>query len=135
MEDLDINFSLDKFEKLIIDIGWGSLDDWFNFWNNKRNILSIDQYWSNKVNDDWIWGLALPLLSQAYKFQNNFSDRKIIGISALPGTGKTTLGKWLEAISLKLNFKDITSSHLPKVVLPVPGKAEIPIILRSEKLL
>jgi len=49
--------------------------------------------------------LALPLLSQAYKFHNNFSERKIIGISALPGTGKTTLGKWLEAISLKFNFK------------------------------
>ena len=43
MEDLDINFPLDKFEKLIIDIGWESLEDWFNFWNNKRNILSIDQ--------------------------------------------------------------------------------------------
>ena len=95
MKDLDINFPLDKFEKLIIDIGWESLDDWFNFWNNKRNILSIDQYWNNKVNDDWIWGLALPLLSQAYKFQNNFSDRKIIGISALPGTGKTTICKKL----------------------------------------
>ena len=105
MKDLDINFPLDKFEKLIIDIGWESLDDWVNFWNNKRNILSIDQYWKNKVNDDWIWGLALPLLSQAYKFQNYSTDRKIIGISALPGTGKTTLGKWLEAISLKLNFK------------------------------
>jgi len=105
MKDLDINFPLEKFEKLIIDIGWESLDDWFNFWINKRNILSIDKYWNNKVNDDWIWGLALPLLSQAYKFQKNFSDRKIIGISALPGTGKTTLGKWLEAISLKLNFK------------------------------
>jgi len=105
MKDLDVNFPLDKFEKLIIDIGWKSLDDWFNFWKNQKSILSIDQYWNNKVNDDWIWGLALPLLSQAYKFQNNFSDRKIIGISALPGTGKTTLGKWLEAISLKLNFK------------------------------
>ncbi|MCR8540162.1 MAG: kinase [Prochlorococcus marinus CUG1439] len=105
MEDLDINFSLDKFEKLIIDIGWESSEDWFNFWNNQKNILSIDQYWNNKVNDDWIWGLALPLLSQAYIFQKKFSDRKIIGISALPGTGKTTLGKWLEAISLKLNFK------------------------------
>jgi len=105
MEDLDINFPLDKFEKLIIDIGWDSLDDWFNFWNNQRYILSIDQYWNNKVNNDWIWGLALPLLSQAYKFHNNFTDRKIIGISALPGTGKTTLGKWLEAVSLKLNFK------------------------------
>jgi D-glycerate 3-kinase len=105
MKDLDINFPLEKFEKLIIDIGWESLDDWFNFWNNKKNILSIEQFWKNKVNDDWIWGLALPLLSQAYKSHNNFSNRKIIGISALPGTGKTTLGKWLEAISLKLNFK------------------------------
>ena len=104
MRDLNINFPIDKFEKLVIDIGWKSLDDWINFWNNQENILSIDQYW-NKVNDDWIWGLALPLLSHAYKFQNNFSDRKIIGISALPGTGKTTLGRWLEAISLKLNFK------------------------------
>ena len=105
MKDLDIKFPIDKFEKLIIDIGWESLNEWYNFWKNQKNIISIDQYWNNKVNDDWIWGLALPLLSQAYKFQNNFSDRKIIGISALPGTGKTTLGKWLEAISLKLNFK------------------------------
>ncbi len=105
MKDLDINFPIDKFEKLIIDIGWNSLDDWFSFWNNQKKILSIEEFWSNKVNDDWIWGLALPLLSQAYKFHNNFSERKIIGISALPGTGKTTLGKWLEAISLKLNFK------------------------------
>ena len=36
MKDLDINFPLDKFERLIIDIGWESLDDWFNFWNNKK---------------------------------------------------------------------------------------------------
>ena len=105
MKDLDINFPLDKFEKLIIDIGWSSLDDWYNFWDNQRNILLIDDFWSNKVKNDWIWGLALPLLSQAYKFQSSYSDRKIIGISALPGTGKTTLGNWLEAISLKLNFK------------------------------
>ena len=105
MKDLNINFPIDKFEKLIIDIGWESLDVWFNFWNNQKNILSINQYWNSKVNDDWIWGLALPLLSHAYKLKNNYSDRKIIGISALPGTGKTTLGKWLEAISLKLNFK------------------------------
>ncbi len=105
MKDLDINFPLEKFEKLVIDIGWKSLDDWFIFWNKQKNILSIERFWSNKVNDDWIWGLALPLLSQAYKLHINFPDRKIIGLSALPGTGKTTLGKWLEAISLKLNFK------------------------------
>ena len=105
MRELEINFPIKKFEKLIIDIGWESLDDWFKFWHDQQNKLLIDQFWKNNVNEDWIWGLALPLLSQAYKFHNNFSERKIIGLSALPGTGKTTLGKWLEAISLKLNFK------------------------------
>ena len=59
MNDLDINFPLDKFEKLIIDIGWDSLDDWFNFWNNKRNILSIDQYWNSKVTVSYTH-LTLP---------------------------------------------------------------------------
>ena len=105
MKDLNINFPLDKFEELIIDIGWKSLDEWIDFWDVNKNTLSIDQIWKNKVNDDWIWGLALPLLSQAYNFHNNCSDRKIIGLSALPGTGKTTLGNFLEAVSLKLNFK------------------------------
>ena len=47
MKDLNINFPLVKFEKLIFDIGWESLDDWFNFWNKQRNILSIDQYQNN----------------------------------------------------------------------------------------
>ena len=110
MNDLDINFPLENFEKLIIDIGWESLDAWFDFWNSQKNILSIEKFWNNKASDDWIWGLALPLLSQSYKLHNNFSERKIIGISALPGTGKTTLGKWLEAISLKLQFKVVVIS-------------------------
>ena len=105
MKGSNINFPLDKFEELIINIGWNSLQDWISFWKNKNEHLSINEYWDNNVSEDWIWGLALPLLSQAYKFKNKFSDRKIIGISALPGTGKTTLGKWLEAISLKLKFK------------------------------
>ena len=105
MKDLNIEFPLDKFEKLITQIGWDNLDEWFNFWDTKKEILSIDKFWEDCVNEDWIWGLALPLLSQAYKFHKNYHERKLIGISALPGTGKTTLGKWLESISKKLNFK------------------------------
>ena len=105
MKDLDINFSKDNFEKLIIKVGWNSLEEWITYWNNKKDILLIHEYFGNNVNEDWIWGLALPLLSEAYHFNNKFSDRKIIGLSALPGTGKTTLGKWLETISLRMNFK------------------------------
>ena len=105
MKDLNFKFPLNKFEKFINYIGWDSLDEWFNYWNNKKNILSINKFWDNNVQEDWIWGLALPLLSKSYSFKTKSSNRKIIGLSALPGTGKTTLGKWLEEISLKLNFK------------------------------
>ena len=105
MNDLNIEFPLDDFEELISQIGWSSLDEWFMFWNLKKEMLSINNFWDDNVKDDWIWGLALPLLSQAYKFKKKSPERKIIGISALPGTGKTTLGKWLESISLKLKFK------------------------------
>ncbi len=105
MNNLNIEFPLDDFEELISQIGWSSLDEWFMFWNLKKEMLTINNFWDDKVKDDWIWGLALPLLSQAYKFNKKSPKRKIIGISALPGTGKTTLGKWLESISLKLKFK------------------------------
>ncbi len=105
MKNLNIEFPLGDFEKLISQIGWSSLDEWIMFWNLKKEILSIDAFWDENVNDDWIWGLALPLLSQAYNLNIKSHDRKIIGLSALPGTGKTTLGKWLETISLKLKFK------------------------------
>ena len=119
MNDLNIEFPLEDFEKLIYQIGWRTLDEWFTYWNLRKEILSIDEFWDDNVNDDWIWGLALPLLSQAYKLNKNSTDRKIIGISALPGTGKTTLGKWLENISLKLKFKisviSIDDFYLPSV--------------------
>ena len=105
MNDLNIQFPFDDFDKLITRIGWKTREEWFNFWNSKRDILSIDKFWDQNVNEDWIWGLALPLFSQAYTFNKNVSQRKIIGVSALPGTGKTTLGKWLESISTEFNFK------------------------------
>ena len=50
-------------------------------------------------------GFSFTSFISSLLISNNLPLRKIIGISALPGTGKTTLGKWLEAISLKLNFK------------------------------
>ena len=105
MNDLNIQFPEEKFEELILKMGWSSLDDWINFWKGKKSDLLLEKFWNYGVKDDWIWGLALPLLPQAYKYKNNFPERRIIGISALPGTGKTTLGKWLEKISLKFDFK------------------------------
>ena len=46
MKDLNIEFPLDDFEKLISQIGWRTLDEWFMFWNLKKEILSIDKFWN-----------------------------------------------------------------------------------------
>ena len=106
MKNIDLNFPLDVFEDLIINIGWDSLKDWLNFWSEKDDLFfEISKSYGSKFKDDWLWGLLLPLLSDAYKINKNHSERKIIGLSALPGTGKTTLGLVLEELSLRLNFK------------------------------
>jgi len=106
MKNIDLNFPLDIFEDLIINIGWDSLENWFNFWLQKDDLFfKVSQLAPSKFKDDWLWGLILPLLSDAYKLNKNFSERKIIGLSALPGTGKTTLGLLVEELALQLNFK------------------------------
>tara|TARA_Y100001933_G_scaffold11087_1_gene9645 strand:+ start:617 stop:1573 length:957 start_codon:yes stop_codon:yes gene_type:complete len=106
MKNIDLNFPLDAFEDLIIDIGWNSLDDWFDFCCKDDDLsFQVSQLSSFKFKDDWIWGLILPLLSDAYQLNKNNLERSIIGLSALPGTGKTTLGLLVEKLSLKLDFK------------------------------
>ncbi len=130
MKKIDISFPLDEFEDLIISIGWDSLDNWFNFWDQKNNLLlQIPRYSSYKFKEDWLWGLIFPLLSDAYKLNQKNSERKIIGLSALPGTGKTTLGLLVEELSLQLNFKIsvislddfyLTASEMKNVVLNNP---------------
>ena len=99
-------FPLDVFEELIIKLGYKSLDDWKDFWINREEILNIASEFSNgKFRNDWIWGIVLPLLSAARNLIENNSKRNVIGLSALPGTGKSTLGILIEELSLKLNIK------------------------------
>ncbi len=106
MEKKNIKFPLDTFEEIIINIGWDSLDDWIQFWKKDQELFSIVlDFYKEKFKEDWLWGLILPLLSDSYNLVNTSSRRKIIGLSALPGTGKSTLGLLLEKLSHKLNFK------------------------------
>ena len=93
MKDININFPLDKFEKLIIDIGWDSLNDWFDFWNNKKNILSLDQFWNNKVRDIPVF--LQPLGQQRlgeFRFIGNTGINSIILSSDAEITTKEMIG-------------------------------------------
>ena len=101
-----INFPLDNYEKLIKDISGLQLDEWINFWDKKREILSdVSEHYGDNYRDDWLWGVILPILSDIYSLKESRQKRIVIGLSALPGTGKTTLGLLIERLSLKMDIK------------------------------
>ena len=102
-------FPTSDFEDLIADLGWQSIMDWEEIWTNNA-FYNFKRSLSSKYKDDWICGLLLPLISNALQFKSNSKDRKIIGLSALPGTGKTSLGELIMKMSsiVQINIKVIS---------------------------
>ena len=101
-----IKFPLNNYEKLINDISGLKLDEWINFWEKEREILSyVSDYYRENYRDDWLWGVILPILTDIYTLRKLKKKRIVIGLSALPGTGKTTLGYLIERLSLKMDIK------------------------------
>ena len=49
MKSLNIEFPLYEFQELINQIGWDTLDEWFKFWDSKKDILSIDKILRNTI--------------------------------------------------------------------------------------
>ena len=101
-----IKFPLGNYEKLIKDISGLKLNEWINFWEKEKEILSYASgYYGDNYRDDWLWGVILPILSDVYTLKKSNGKRKVIGLSALPGTGKTTLGLLIERLLLKMDIK------------------------------
>ena len=117
MKKIVFPFEKDKFLEFIKIIGWDSIENWLEFCESKNLISKLEIHKKNRFNNDWIWCVLLPLLSQAYNLYKFDKKRKIIGITALPGTGKTTLGYFIEKLSENLNLK-ITVLSIDDFYLP-----------------
>ncbi len=117
MMKIFLPFKKEIFLEFIKIIGWDSIENFVQFCEKKELISSIECFKENNFKEDWIWGVLLPLLSQCYNICNSDKKRQIIGISALPGTGKSTLGLFLERLCLKLNIK-VTSISIDDFYLP-----------------
>ena len=102
----EIEFPYEPFEELIKSITGQKLNEWIKFWEKEKEIFAtISEFYGKNFKQDWLWGLILPLFSDIYFLKKYSSKKIVIGLSALPGTGKTTLGLLIEKISIKMNIK------------------------------
>ncbi len=100
----DINFPIAAFERLINELGWADCSDWLCHWNELSGPSLSKNIWPRGTRTDWIWGIGLPLLSDIERFLSFDKEQLLFGLSGLPGSGKTSLGVWLEAASKELGW-------------------------------
>lgn len=102
--DPNIHFPLKLFEQLLVKLGWNKPNDWLNHWNEFGGISLATSAWPAKTKSDWVWGLGLPFLTDVEATLNSINNRVLFGISGLPGIGKSSFGKWIEAAAIELNW-------------------------------
>ncbi len=111
-----ILFPSTPFCKLLEEFGY-EFADWVDFWEKNGGSSMSANFWSKGTRTDWIWGLGFPLLSEIQNSYSSNENRQIIGISALPGCGKSSLGNWLEAAAMELEIP-ITVISMDDFYLP-----------------
>jgi D-glycerate 3-kinase len=87
--------------QLIRQLGWPEPSLWHQHWQRRHGLNLAREIWPAGVDPLWISGLALPLLSLLERAAAS-GQRHLIGLSALPGCGKSTLGAWLQAAAAEL---------------------------------
>ena len=86
-------------------------------WSNNDRQSIVNNYWKPNTKLDWKWSLSFPLFSLLEKYIDNINNPKIIGFSGLPGSGKSTLGVWIDNVASDLNL-DIKVISLDDFYLP-----------------
>ena len=99
----------------------------FNKWSNNNRQLIVDKYFKPNTKLDWQWSLSFPFFSLLEKYLYYVDNPKIIGLSGLPGSGKSTLGFWINSVANDLSL-DIKVISLDDFYLPAD---EMDIVMRS----
>tara|TARA_Y100001968_G_scaffold252871_1_gene238409 strand:- start:1221 stop:2231 length:1011 start_codon:yes stop_codon:yes gene_type:complete len=89
----------------------------FNKWSDTNRQSVIDKYWNQNTKLDWKWSLSFPFFSLLEKYVEYIDKPIIIGFSGLPGSGKSTLGFWVDSLARELCL-DIKVISLDDFYLP-----------------
>jgi len=89
----------------------------FEKWSDVNRKSMADNYWKKNTNIDWKWSLSFPLFSLLEKYVEFIDNPIIIGFSGLPGSGKSSLGFWIDSLAIDLGL-DIKVISLDDFYLP-----------------
>ena len=92
------------FETLVNALGWCSSKDWNEHWHANGALSLARDAWPVPVDDSWVAFLALPLLSRIEQALRS-GRPTLLGVSALPGCGKSTLCSWAKTASHQLGWR------------------------------
>ncbi len=89
----------------------------YNKWSDFSRQSLIEQYWKKNTKSDWKWSLSYAFFSFLENYIENINYPKIIGFSGLPGSGKSTLGVWIDSVAREFSL-DIKVISLDDFYLP-----------------
>jgi len=117
--DPNLLFPITSYEKLLFELGWEDPLAWLQHWMDRGGLNLAYSAWPPNIKTDWLWGLGLPFLSDLEQHIANQEHQIILGISGLPGCGKTSFGKWIEAAAAELNWS-VSVISMDDFYLPGP---------------
>jgi len=91
------------FEPLLSSLGWTDPSLWWEHWQTLGGLDLAREDWPVQVPDQWVTHVALPLLTRV-QTALTCRSRTILGVSALPGCGKSTLCSWVKSASTRLGW-------------------------------
>ena len=89
----------------------------FNKWSNINTQNIINKYWKHNIKSDWKWSLTFPFFSLLENYIKFVDNPIILGFTGLPGSGKSTLGFWIDSVARELSL-DIKVISLDDFYLP-----------------
>ena len=109
-------FSLDTYRIFLEGLSINP-SQFFMEWSEINRQYITDKYWKPNTKLDWKWSLSYPFFSilENYTLTNN--NPIILGFSGLPGSGKSTLGFWIDSVAKELGI-DIKVISLDDFYLP-----------------